>query len=127
LQYLSTREIEDAWAIDNDEVASIMQKVWDYTYGARVLYEIAVVGPVFFIVSTLAICNSPLTILHIQADQRACEWHSGFGSTALAILQEFFTDNQIDSDAACQKAVESALDNWTFLYREVTVSEKSER
>lgn len=56
LQYLSSREIEDAWAIDDDEAASIMQKVWDYTYGARVCCKIAVVGPVFFIVSTLVIC-----------------------------------------------------------------------
>jgi hypothetical protein len=59
-------------------------------------------------------------LLHlVQADQRACEWCSGFGSTALAILQAFFVDNEIDSDDACQEFVESALDNWAFLYREV--------
>jgi hypothetical protein len=53
LQYLSSREIEDAWAIDDNEAASIMQNVWDFIYGARVRCEIAVAGPVFFIVRNL--------------------------------------------------------------------------
>jgi hypothetical protein len=51
LQYLSSREIEDAWVIDDDEAVSIMQKVWDYTYGERVRCKIAVVEPVLFFVS----------------------------------------------------------------------------
>lgn len=121
LQYLSSQEIEDAWAMDDDEAASIMQKIWDYTYGAKILNEITVAGSVFFIVSIQVILLLRLCLQYlVQADHRVSEWRSGFGSTALAILQAFFTDNKIDSDAACREAVESALDNWTFIYREVS-------
>jgi hypothetical protein len=59
--------------------------------------------------------------LCIQADQRACEWRSGFASTALAILQVYFDDNDYDTDEACQDFANFALDNWSFLYCDVTM------
>jgi hypothetical protein len=57
LQYLASREVENAWAIDDDDTASTMQKIWDYTYGTKVPYKVTTVGSVFFIVSTLVLCS----------------------------------------------------------------------
>jgi hypothetical protein len=53
LQYLGSRDVKDAWSINDDEISLTLQKIWDYTYGAKVRQRIATDGAVFFIVSTL--------------------------------------------------------------------------
>ena len=52
LQYLASRseDVKDAWTIKDDEVVLNMQKIWDFTYGARIPYDVTVAGSVFFIV-----------------------------------------------------------------------------
>ena len=57
----------------------------------------------------------------MQADQRACEWRNGFASTALAILQAFFDDNDYQSDEARQDFAKLDLTNYSFLYCQVTM------
>jgi hypothetical protein len=64
----------------------------------------------------------PFTLLArelIQADQRVCEWRSAFASTAIAILDALFEDLGLNSDAERQEFAVSALQNYTFLYKDV--------
>jgi hypothetical protein len=50
-----------------------------------------------------------------------CEYHSGFASTALALLQAFYDDNDFETDEAHQEFAWEALENYTFLYHEVSM------
>ena len=59
-------------------------------------------------------------------NQRVCEWHNGFGSGALAILNAFFKEdkNGLDSDDACRDFAKSMLDEFTFLFGSVKETKK---
>jgi hypothetical protein len=52
-------------------------------------------------------------------DQRVCEWRSTFASTAVAILDALFEDLGLNTDDERQAFAASALENYTFLYRDV--------
>jgi hypothetical protein len=66
--------------------------------------------------------TSPLA-LHawdfIQVDQHVCEWHSTFASTVVVILDALFEDLGLNTNDKCQAFAASALENYTFLYRDV--------
>jgi hypothetical protein len=62
-------------------------------------------------------------------NQRVCEWHSGFGSAALAIVNAFFKDdiNGFNSDESCKDFAKSLLDEFTFLFGSVTVKKTKKK
>lgn len=51
-------------------------------------------------------------------NQRVCEWHSGFGSTALAMVNAFFKADpkSFSTDESCEVFARSLLDEFTFLF-----------
>ena len=51
VQYLGSRGAKDAWSINDKEIISILWKIWDYTYGAKIPHKVTADGAVFFIVS----------------------------------------------------------------------------
>ena len=51
-RYLAGRDTYEAWGSNDDEAVSIMQKIWNYIYGARVLNKIVTGEPTFVIVSS---------------------------------------------------------------------------
>ena len=51
LQYLASRDTDNTWIIKDKDAVLLMQCVWDYIYGASILYMVNVGEPVFFIVS----------------------------------------------------------------------------
>ena len=53
VQYLASRNSQDAWTITDDDAVALMQRIWNFIYGARVPYNIKTRGPVFFLVSDL--------------------------------------------------------------------------
>lgn len=53
LQYLGSRDAKDPWNLEDHETVSVLQKIWDYTYGQKVPHKITVNGPVFSIVRIL--------------------------------------------------------------------------
>jgi hypothetical protein len=55
----------------------------------------------------------------VQADQRMCEWRSGFASAALTILHALFEDNDLNTDEERQTFAEDALKGYSFIYRDV--------
>jgi hypothetical protein len=59
-------------------------------------------------------------------NQRVCEWHGGFGSAALAIVNAFFKDetNGFDSDDGCRNFAQSLLDDFTFLFGSIKETKK---
>lgn len=44
------------------------------------------------------------------------EWRSGFGTAALAVLEAFFSEHNINSDDARKEFATSALKGFIFLY-----------
>jgi hypothetical protein len=65
--------------------------------------------------------------LFIQIDQRVCEWRSGFASAALSIVNAYFDDNDdYESNDSRQEFAESALESYTFLYREISTDKNGE-
>jgi hypothetical protein len=50
-----------------------------------------------------------------------CEWRSGFASAALTIVQAFYDDNDFETDESRQAFARDALENYSFLYREVSM------
>ena len=55
-----------------------------------------------------------------------CEWHGGFASAALAIVNAFFDANNYDSDESRQVFAASALESSEFLYRDVSTLKDGE-
>ena len=53
LQYLASRDVQDAWAVNDDEAVSAQQRIWDYTYGDKIPHKITTLDSVFAIVSIL--------------------------------------------------------------------------
>ena len=51
LQYLATRDVKDVWAISDKEAVSVLQKIWNYTYGNKITHTVTRKGPVFAVVS----------------------------------------------------------------------------
>jgi hypothetical protein len=51
-RYLAGRVTDEAWGLEDDEAVSLMQKIWNYIYGARVPNRIVTGEPTFVIVST---------------------------------------------------------------------------
>ena len=128
LQYLGSRDSKDAWSMVDEETVPVLQKIWDYTYGAKILHKIVIHGAVFSLVSVHFSRLSTQANEHyvmIQAEQHACEWRNGFASMALAMLQAFFNDNDIQTDTTCQDFARDGLENWTFLYRDVRMGKAS--
>ena len=126
MQYLASRGSDDAWTVSDDEDVSIQQKIWDFIYGDKIPHVITVQGPVFTLVSILILLPRNSDNSFIQVDQRVCEWRSGFASAALSIINAFFDDNDYESDNSREEFAKSALDSWTFLYRDVTISKDGE-
>jgi hypothetical protein len=50
-----------------------------------------------------------------------CEWRSGFASAALTIVQAFYDDNDFETDESHQAFARDALENYSFLYRKVSM------
>jgi hypothetical protein len=59
-------------------------------------------------------------------NQRVCEWHSGFGSAALAVVNAFFKadDNDFHSNDDCKKFAKTLVDEFAFLFGSVTEKKK---
>jgi hypothetical protein len=59
-------------------------------------------------------------------NQRVCEWHSGFGAAALAVVNAFFKAdaNDFRSDDDCKNFAKSLLDEFTFLFGSVKETKK---
>jgi hypothetical protein len=59
-------------------------------------------------------------------NQRVCEWHSGFGAAALAVVNAFFKahTNDFRLDGDCKVFAKSLLDEFTFLFGSVKETKK---
>jgi hypothetical protein len=111
------------WVIGDDEALSMQQKIWNFVYGDKIPHIITVQGPVFILVCISILCPSVLWLLFIHIDQRVCEWHGGFSSAALSIVNAFFDDNNYDSDHSHQEFANDALEVWSFLYCDLLTDE----
>jgi hypothetical protein len=89
IQYLAGLDVKETWTVGDKDSITLLQNIWNFTYGAELPHVVKVNGPVFLIVS-LPILKANHSLA--QADQRICEWRAG--STALAILKAFFDDNE---------------------------------
>ena len=55
-----------------------------------------------------------------QANQHVCEFRSSFGSASLMALNTYFEKEELDTDEDRREFAEAALDQYTFLFGEVT-------
>lgn len=54
--YLYIGGRDDIWSVNDRAVIDILQKIWDYVYGARILHTVISPGAVFYIVSLILLC-----------------------------------------------------------------------
>jgi len=61
----------------------------------------------------------PLTYYNFQTEQRVYEWRAAFGSTALAMVNNFFDsdkEGRYDTDERRQEYASAALHGYAFIY-----------
>jgi hypothetical protein len=56
IQYLAGQDSKETWSIDDKESTTLLQAIWNFTYGAEVPHFIRVNGPAFSIVSSFPAC-----------------------------------------------------------------------
>lgn len=63
IQYLACQDVKETWTVEDSQTITLLQTIWNFIYGAEVLYTIKVTGPAFSIVSffftllaTLIVC-----------------------------------------------------------------------
>ena len=61
-QYLACRE-SDAWAANDDESVSVLQKIWNFVYGDKVPHIITIQGPVFALVGVTFLIQVPRSLI----------------------------------------------------------------
>jgi hypothetical protein len=61
-----------------------------------------------------------------QANQHVCELRSSFGSASLMALNMYFEKEELDTDEDHREFAEAALDQYTFLFGEVTETQNGD-
>jgi hypothetical protein len=113
--------LNEPWVLVDTESVTIMQKTWRKIYGERVEHVFIVNDPVFKNVSRV-VWNSVVLCLSInfQIIQRIYEWRSGFGSSAICIINSFFAsdvhEGNFDTNEARVTFSELMLDKLRFTY-----------
>jgi hypothetical protein len=111
---------DNIWGIKDTAAIIILQRIWDFIYGANIPLVIKISGPVFSIVSSFIAALS-LTLLYFapQANQHLCKFRSSFGSAALMALNMYFEKQELNTDEERGEFAEEALNGYTFLFGEV--------
>ncbi|EGO01101.1 hypothetical protein SERLA73DRAFT_151647 [Serpula lacrymans var. lacrymans S7.3] len=93
---------ENPWNISDTKAVWAMQLAWDAIY-PNICHTITVQDPVYLV-----------------ASQRLSEWQSGFGSTAMAMVEHFFeSDPAYTTYHARQEFASEVLTGFAYLYEEI--------
>jgi hypothetical protein len=120
--YLWASSQNDLWQFADTSLVEALQHIFDAVY-PDLQYKVTAQGSVFGVVH-LAIIFVALLLTHCdfnKATQRLAEWHSNFDSTGLAIMINFFAQNE---DTNPKDLSEALMEEFVFLFEDLDFSDR---